>query len=411
MPAAPSPDRLDRRVVAVLLAACLISLLSFGVRSAFGLFTDPVSRSLGSSREVFAIAIALQNLAWGVAQPLAGVVADRHGARRVLLLGALLYAGGVAGMAMVSSPSGLYLTAGLMVGAGMGGASYITVLAALGRLMPESQRSWALGLGTAAGSLGQFVVVPTVQAVLGNVGWQGGAWALAAAAALIVPAALLITGDRRHADVRGAADEPGVAATLRAAAVHPSYILLVLGFFVCGFQLAFITTHFPPYLIDKGLGAQVASWAIAMVGLFNVAGAYLAGIWGGRTSKKNLLAAVYFGRAAVTAAFLLLPLSTGTVLAFGAAMGLLWLSTAPLTSGLVATFFGTRYMATLFGLVFFSHQVGSFLGVWLGGRLFALTGSYDAVWWMCVALALVAGLVNLPIRERPAHAFQRLSTA
>ncbi len=209
----------------------------------------------------------------------------------------------------------------------------------------------------------------------------------------------------------GSAPEAPLSAVLRTAARHPSYVLLVLGFFVCGFQLAFITTHFPPYLNDLGLGAQVASWAIALVGLFNVAGAYLAGVWGGRHSKKNLLAAVYFARAAVTALFLLVPVTTTTVLLFGAAMGLLWLSTAPLTSGLVATFFGTRHMATLFGLVFFSHQLGSFLGVWLGGALYERTGSYTAVWWMCAGLALLAGLVNLPIREQAAAPLRRLQAA
>jgi predicted MFS family arabinose efflux permease len=293
----------------------------------------------------------------------------------------------------------------------MGGASYITVLAALGRLVPEQQRSWALGLATAAGSLGQFVVVPSIQAIIGSFGWKAGAGALAVTAALILPAALFIRGDRRPALPAAAGPEAGLWQVLGSASRHPSYVLLVLGFFVCGFQLAFITTHFPPYLVDQGLGAQVASWAIAMVGLFNVAGAYLAGVWGGRHSKKNLLAAVYFGRAAVTALFLVAPVSTPSVLLFGAAMGLLWLSTAPLTSGLVATFFGTRHMATLFGLVFFSHQVGSFLGVWLGGALYEHTGSYAVVWWMCVALAVLAGLVNLPIRERPAPAFGRLSPA
>lgn len=390
-------ERLEPRLVAVLLAACLISLLSFGVRSAFGLFTDPVSRDLGQSRELYALAIAVQNLAWGLAQPLAGIVADRHGARRVLLGGAVLYAAGIAGLTVASTPLAVVLTAGVLVGAGMGGASYITVLAALGRAMPASRRSWALGLGTAAGSLGQFVVVPLAQAVIGAGGWRSGAWLMAAAVALILPAALLVRGDRPAAS---ADPGPGLAAVLSAAARHPSYVLLLLGFFVCGFQLAFITVHFPPYLADRGLSPQVASWAIAMVGLFNVAGAYLAGAWGTPGRQKPLLAGVYFARAAVIGAFLLAPLTPAVVLAFGAALGVLWLSTAPLTSGLVATFFGTRHMATLFGVVFLSHQLGSFLGVWLGGALYERTGSYDVVWWMCVALSIVAGLLHLPIRER-----------
>lgn len=402
----PSAPPLAPAVAIVVASACVIALLSFGVRSAFGLFTDPVAGSLGLTREGFAFAIAVQNIAWGLAQPLAGVVADRHGARRVLAGGALLYALGVAGMAWSGSALELTLTAGLLVGVGMGGASYITVLAALGRVVPEAHRSWALGLATAAGSLGQFVIVPLAQGVIGAAGWQAGAWALAAASALIFVFALPIKGDRGGSSAPGAGGPAlPLRAVLRAALRHPSYGLLVLGFFVCGFQLAFITTHFPPYLADRGIGASVASWAIALVGLFNVGGAYLAGVWGGRHSKKNLLAAVYFGRAAVTAVFLLLPVTATSVLLFGAAMGLLWLSTAPLTSGLVATFFGTRYMATLFGLVFLSHQVGSFLGVWLGGVLYERSGSYDVVWWACVALALLAGFVNLPIRERQAAGF------
>lgn len=405
-----SNANLTGMLVVTLLAACLISLLSFGVRSAFGLFTDPLTREFGISREVYAIAIAIQNIAWGVAQPLAGLIADRQGSRRVLLLGGALYVLGIAGLVFATTPTAIYLTAGLLTGIGMGGASYITVLAALGRAMPESHRSWALGLAAAAGSLGQFVIVPLTQAVIGAGGWRSGAWMLAGATALILLATFLVRGDRPAARLTG---ERGVSGreVLVTAMRHPSYILLMLGFFVCGFQLAFITTHLPAYLIDKALGANVASWAIGMVGLFNVPGAYLAGVWGGRYSKKNLLAGVYFGRAAAMLLFMLLPVSTMNVLLFGAAMGLLWLSTAPLTSGLVATFFGTRYMATLFGLVFFSHQIGSFLGVYLGGHLFAITGSYDIVWWCCIGLSVFAGLVNLPISEGQSQPFNRLTAA
>lgn len=404
------PQKLGGALVALLLATSLISLLSFGVRSAFGLFTDPLTRELGLSRETYAVAIAIQNICWGIAQPLAGMVADRHGARRVIVLGAVLYALGIAGLVFAQTPLQIHLTAGVLAGLGMGGASYITVLAALGRAMPDAHRSWALGVGTAAGSLGQFVVVPLTQAVIGLEGWRSGAWVMAGATLLILFAALLVRGDRPT--VRPAGERAvSVPQVLGTALRHPSYLLLVLGFFVCGFQLAFITVHFPPYLADRGLGAGVASWAIGMVGLFNVAGAYLAGVWGGRGSKKNLLAAVYFGRALVFLLFILVPLSTASVLLFGAGMGLLWLSTVPLTSGLVATFFGTRYMATLFGIVFFSHQVGSFLGVYLGGVLFERTGSYDAMWWACAALSLAAGLVNLPIRERASQPFSRLAAA
>ena len=398
---AQKTGRLGPALLVTLAAACLISLLSFGVRSAYGLFTDPLTRELGFSREVWSIAIALQNIAWGVAQPLAGLVADRQGARRVILAGAALYAAGIVGMVFATTPMQIYASAGLLAGLGMGGASYITVLAALGRAMPESHRSGALGIGTAAGSLGQSLI--------GASGWRSGAWLMAAAIGLVVLAALLVRGDKPAA-VAGASRTSGLQ-IVKTALTHPSYVLLVLGFFVCGFQLAFITTHFPAYLADKGLGGSLASWAIGMVGLFNVVGAYMAGVWGGRYSKKNLLSAVYFGRGLVTLLFVLAPLTPANVLLFGAGMGLLWLSTAPLTSGLVATFFGTRYMATLFGVVFFSHQVGSFLGVYLGGYLFEHTGSYDLVWWCCIALSVFAGLVNLPIRERASQPFSRLAAA
>lgn len=404
-------QRLRPGLLAVILAGCLVSLLSFGVRSAFGLFTDPVSQALGSTRGVYAVAIAIQNLCWGLAQPLAGAMADRFGARRVMMAGAVLYAVGILGMLHAATPMDLYVSAGVLTGLGMGGASYITALAALGRLVPETHRSWALGVSTAAGSLGQFVIVPLTQAVIGASGWQSGIWVLASAIGLVMVAALFIVGDRRPQEARAPRDGSSLRAVLGAAMGDRSYMLLVLGFFVCGFQLAFITTHFPPYLNDLGLGAKVASWCIALVGLFNVAGAYLAGVWGGRMSKKNLLAGVYFGRAVVTAAFLLLPVSTASALAFGAAMGLLWLSTAPLTSGLVATFFGTRHMGTLFGLVFLGHQLGSFLGVYLGGVLYERTGSYTVVWWLCVALATLAGLLNLPIREQPSRRAAGLARA
>lgn len=397
-------------LLATLLAACVVSLLSFGVRGAFGLFTEPLSRGLGLSRETYSLALALQNLAWGLAQPLAGYVADRWGARRVLLPGALLYALGIAGLSVAETPLQVCMSAGVLTGLGMAGASYITALAALGRAMPQSRRSWALGVGTASASLGQFVVVPLAQAGIGAWGWQAGALALAAAAALILPAALLVRGDRPAAP--GAAGAAvGMAEVMAAALRHPSYLLLIGGFFVCGFQLAFITAHFPAYLADRGLPAHLASWAIGLVGLFNVAGAYASGLWGARHSKKTLLAWIYFARAAVLVAFVALPPTPASVLLFGAAMGLLWLSTAPPTSALVAIFFGTRYMATLFGLVFLGHQLGSFLGVYLGGHFFAQTGSYSLVWWLCIVLSMAAGLLHLPIRERPSLRFSRLDPA
>ncbi|HYE41259.1 MAG TPA: MFS transporter [Ramlibacter sp.] len=406
MPTRPSPLR--GALLATLVAACAVSLLSFGVRAAFGLFTDPLTREFGVSREVYSTAIALQNLAWGVTQPFAGFLCDRFGARRIMFAGALLYAAGIVGLVFASTPLQICLTAGVLAGVGMGGASFSTALAALGRVMPDTHRSWALGVGTAAGSLGQFLVVPVTQAVIDTSGWRGGAWWMAGAIAMAMVAALFVK--EGPAPRGGTASIPALR-VLRSAFAERSYVLLVLGFFVCGFQLAFITTHFPAYLSDRGMSPSIAAWAVALVGLFNVVGAYLAGTWGGVHSKKRLLAAIYVARGLVTLLFVLAPISPATVLAFGAAMGLLWLSTVPLTSGLVATFFGTQFMAMLFGFVFLSHQLGSFLGVYLGGVLFARTGSYDIVWWLCIALSVFAATINLPIRERASLPFRALSAA
>ena len=406
MPTRPSPLR--GALLATLVAACAVSLLSFGVRAAFGLFTDPLTREFGVSREVYSTAIALQNLAWGLTQPFAGFLCDRFGARRIMFAGALLYAAGIVGLVFASTPLQICLTAGVLAGVGMGGASFSTALAALGRVMPDTHRSWALGVGTAAGSLGQFLVVPVTQAVIDTSGWRGGAWWMAGAIAMAMVAALFVK--EGPATGGGTASIPALR-VLRGAFAERSYVLLVLGFFVCGFQLAFITTHFPAYLSDRGMSPSIAAWAVALVGLFNVVGAYLAGTWGGVHSKKRLLAAIYVARGLVTLLFVLAPISPATVLAFGAAMGLLWLSTVPLTSGLVATFFGTQFMAMLFGFVFLSHQLGSFLGVYLGGVLFARTGSYDIVWWLCIALSVFAATINLPIRERASLPFRALSAA
>jgi MFS family permease len=403
-------SRLPAALLVTLVAASFISLLSFGVRAAFGLFTAPLPADVGISREAYSMAIAIQNLCWGATQPFAGLLTDRFGAKRVMLGGAALYATGIVGLLFASTPLEIWLTAGVLVGIGMGGASFSTALAALGRVMPDSHRSWALGIGTAAGSLGQFVVVPLVQAFIALGDWRTGGWFMAAAIASILVAALFVGSPQPAA---GAPVPKAVSAPrmLAAALAHRSYAYLVAGFFVCGFQLAFITTHFPAYLSDIGMGAATASWAVALIGLFNVVGAYLAGTWGGRYSKKNLLAWTYLARGAVIAAFLLLPVSPATVLAFGAAMGLLWLSTVPLTSGLVATFFGTRFMGTLFGVAFFSHQVGSFLGVYLGGVMYQRTGSYEPVWWLSIGLSLFAAAINLPIREDGSARFQRLVAA
>ncbi len=395
-------DALSPRLALLIAAGCLIGLFSFGTRAAFGIFTEPLSAAQGWSREVFALAMAIQNLMWGIGQPLAGALADRFGPARVLAGGGALFALGVALTPAATEPLWLHLSAGLLVGLGMGGASYITVMAAFARCVPERRRSWALGIGAAAGSLGQFLVVPLGQAYVALFGWQTALLLLAAMVALIPLLATPFAGASAAPAATGTAE--GLGAAVRRALAHRSYVLLAAGFFVCGFQLAFVTIHLPPYLTDRGLSPTVAAWTIGMIGLFNIAGAYGAGIIGGRRSKKLLLALIYLGRAAAIAAFVTLPPSPATALLFGAAMGLLWLATVAPTSGLVAVMFGPRYMATLFGLVFLSHQIGSFLGVWLGGVLYERTGSYDVVWWLSVVLSVAAAILHLPIAERAAPA-------
>ncbi|WP_420348969.1 MFS transporter [Pelagibius sp.] len=385
-----------RTTLFVIAAGCLLALLSFGLRSSFGLFLDPMSSEFGWGREVFAIAIALQNLLWGLSQPVAGAFADRYGSGRVLTIGALIYAAGLFIMADASTPGMLTLSAGVLVGLGVAGASFAIVLAAFTRRVSPEKRSWALGIGTAAGSAGQFFVVPLGQSFISAYGWSMALTIFGFMALLMVPCAAALTG---RPDTRQEAKQ-SIRAALGEAFAHPSYNYLTAGFFVCGFHVAFIQTHLPAYITDMGLQAGLAAWALALVGGGNIIGAYTSGVLGGRFSKKYLLSALYFARAIVIALFILLPISEASVLAFSLAIGLLWLSTVPLTSGLVAQFFGTQHMAMLFGIVFFSHQVGAFLGVWMGGYLFDETGSYDVVWWISVALGLLAAAIHWPIREQ-----------
>ena len=376
-------------------AGCLIALLSFGVRAGFGLFLAPMSADLGWGREVFALSIAIQNLLWGLGQPFAGALADRHGCGRVLGVGGILYGAGLVLMAYASTPLAMHLSAGVLIGVGLSGASFSIVLAAFGRMVDDRNRSWALGLGTAAGSLGQFLMVPLGQAFLSAYGWQVALLLLGACAFLVVPLSTVLAG----APATESGPHQTFGEALREAGGHRGYLLLTSGFFVCGFHVAFIQVHLPPYLTDIGLAPSLGAWAIATVGLFNVAGAYLSGVLGGRYSKKYLLSGIYLARAAVIALFVTLPASPASVMLFSAAMGLLWLSTVPLTSGLVAQIFGTRYMAMLFGIVFLSHQIGAFIGVWLGGRLYDQTGSYDVVWWTSVVLGVVASALHWPIDD------------
>ncbi|MFP6748330.1 MAG: MFS transporter [Alphaproteobacteria bacterium] len=390
---------LRRNLWFIVAMGSLISLLGFGVRANFGLFLAPMSADLGWGREVFALAMAIQNLVWGVGLPIAGMLADRFGTARVLAIGGLFYAVGIYGMAQASSPMMFHVTGGLLVGIGLSGASFALVLAALGRMVPERHRTLALGLGTAAGSMGQFLLVPLGQAFISAYGWSTALVLLALIVALVIPLSAAMRGDAPEAPDT---QKQSMGQALTEARRHSGYLYLSAGFFVCGFHIAFIGTHLPAFITDQGLAAGIGAQALAILGLFNIFGAILAGVLGNRYQKKNLLSLIYLFRAIAITLFILLPMNQMTVLAFSAAIGLTWLSTVPLTSGIVAQVFGPRYMATLFGFVFLSHQIGSFLGVWLGGKLYDQFGSYDAVWWLAVALGLFAALVHLPIDERPA---------
>jgi MFS family permease len=397
-----SPSFGWRTPVVIVACGCLMAILTFGPRSTFGFFLQPLSTDLGVGRDVFAFAVAIQNLLWGAAQPFAGAIADRYGTLRSLWVGAILYAAGLVLMAYSTTPGMLTLSAGVLIGFGLAGASFTIVLAAFGKLLPESKRSFAFGAGTAAGSFGQFLFSPLAVALIGSVGWHTTLMIFALMVLICLPLALAVATPAQETSAFASAMRPqSFREALGEAFGHQSYILLVLGFFTCGFHVAFITTHLPPYLVDKGLDAKWGGWVIAFIGLFNIIGSIAAGILGSKVPKRYLLCAIYFMRTAAIVLFMLFPVTPLSALLFAAAMGIAWLSTVPLTSGLVALMFGVRYMATLFGFVFFSHQVGAFVGVWLGGVLYERTGSYDVVWWLGAALGIFAGLVNLPIRERP----------
>ena len=385
----------------VILCGCLIGLLSFGPRSVLGMFLMPISLENGWTRDVLSLTIAVQNLMWGIGQPFAGAIADRFGTVKVFWAGTLMYAAGLAVMALPLPPLAMHVLSGTLVGLGLAGVSFNLVLACFTKLLPEAKRPMALGLGTAASSFGQFVFAPLTPLLIDMFGWQGALLAFSAVVGLIIPLALALATDPKAGIGAGTGEEQSVAATMKTAFGHRSYIYLVLGFFTCGFQLAFITTHYPPYLADLKMPAWVAGLALALIGLFNIVGSLTAGWLSGRMSKRWLLVWIYFARGAAVLMLLLLPPSPALALGFAALMGLLWLSTVPPTSGLVALMFGTRYMAMLYGFVFFSHQVGGFLGVWLGGVLYERTGSYDIVWWLSVLFCVGSALVNIPIKEEP----------
>jgi len=388
--------------IVILICGCLVGTIGFGPRAALGLFLTPMSSAYGWGREIFALALAIQVIVWGIAQPLAGAVADRFGSMRVLSGGALLYCAGLALMAYSTTPGMLNLSAGLMTGLGIAGSSFTLVIAAFSKLMPPHMRSLAFGAGTAAGSFGQFLFSPLAVGLIDFIGWQHALVALGLITLFVIPLSAAVNTPPLHSQAKhDAASQQSLRHALIEAFGHRSYILLVLGFFTCGFQLLFITVHLPAYLVDRGLSVDAGAWTLGVIGLFNIIGSILSGWLGDRMPKRYLLSIIYTLRSIAVTAFVMLPVTTVSAIVFGAVMGLLWLSTVPPTSGLVALMFGTRWMATLFGFAFFSHQVGGFLGVWLGGVLYENTGSYNVVWWLSVALGIVSAIINLPIIERP----------
>jgi len=392
-----------RTPLIVFLTACLLLFISFGTRAGFGLYLQPVSSDLGWGREVFALAIAIQNLMVGFAQPFASAIADRFGTGRMIIAGGLCYAGGLTLMAHASDPADAYLGLGVLTGLGLSGTSFAIVFGAIGRVVSEEKRSLALGVGGSIGSIGQFAMVPMGQAFLAAYGWSTVLMILAVVMLITLPIAGVLKG--RPAD-HGSTQS--LREALHEAGSHKGYRLLICGFFVCGFHVAYIGTHLPAFVVDQGLTPQVGAWALGLVGLFNIVGSTAAGFLGGKINKPYLLSGLYFGRAILFSAFLITPVTDTSVLLFGAIMGLMWLSTVPVTSALVAQIFGPRYMGTLFGVVFFSHQMGAFLGAWLGGYIFDLTGSYDIVWWIAAGLGVMSGLIHLPINATP---LRRLSAA
>ncbi len=378
---------------------CAIAVLGFGARSIFGLFLEPMTAARGWGRETFALALAIQNLAWGASLPVAGALSDRFGPSRVLAAGAVVYALGIRGMAYTENAALLQITAGVLVGVGVAFTAFTIALAAMAKVVGPERRSLTLGLGTAAGSFGQVVFSPLGQGLIDAYGWQTALLSLSAPVLVIAPLALLLPG----ASTRSGAAEPeqSLAEAVREAFGHRGFGLLTAGFFVCGFHVAFITVHFPAYVRDLGLPASAGAGAIAVIGLFNILGSLGAGAAGQRWSRKCGLSSIYALRAVAITALMLAPKTTTVIYLFSAAMGVLWLSTVPLTTGIVGRIFGLRYLTTLFGFVFLSHQLGSFLGVWLGGRLYDATGSYDGIWWAGVVLGLAAALIHLPIDDRP----------
>jgi predicted MFS family arabinose efflux permease len=385
-------------ITQLLFCGAFIVTLSMGIRHGFGLWLQPVTQERGWSRETFAFAIAIQNLVWGFSGIFAGMLADRFGAFKVILVGSLLYAAGLWGMAHADTPLLFSLSSGVLIGMAQAGTTYAVIYGVIGRNVSAERRSWAMGVAAAAGSFGQFLMVPTEGFLISYFGWQQALVLLGVAAIMMIPLAWGLREPGFLGSAQARRDQT-ILQALKEAFKYPSFQLLMAGYFVCGFQVVFIGVHMPSYLKDKGLSPQVASYALALIGLFNVLGTYAAGVLGQRMPKKNILSFIYLARAVAISVFLLVPLSPASVYAFASVMGVLWLSTVPPTNAAVAQIFGVAHLSMLSGFVFFSHQIGSFMGVWLGGYLYDRTGSYDVVWYIAIALGVFAALVNMPVKE------------
>ena len=385
----------------IIICGSLIAMISFGPRSSLGFFLNPMSQTNHWGRDVFAMALAIQNLLWGVGQPFAGAIADKYGTNLVLAFGAVLYAAGIGLMGYSTTPGSLDLTAGVLIGFGLSASSFTIVIGGFGKLLPEEWRSIAFGVGTGAGSFGQFLFSPLGVGLMDAYGWQTALLIFSGILLLILPLSMALATPRRAPGAPAPLATQSAKQALTEAFGHRSYVLLVTGFFTCGFQLAFVTVHLPSYLIDRGISAQVGGWTLAVIGLFNIVGSMTSGFLGSRMPKRYILSIIYAARAASIVVFIMMPPSTVGTLIFGAVTGLLWLSTVPPTSGLVAVMFGTRWLTMLFGFAFFSHQVGGFLGVLLGGFAFEYFGSYNPVWWLSVFFGVLSALINLPIVEKP----------
>jgi MFS family permease len=390
-----------RLPIIIVLCGCTISVLTFGPRSSLGFFMTPLSQANGWGRDVFALSLAVQNLLWGLGQPFAGAIADKFGAPRVLSVGAVLYALGLYFTSTADTPALLHASAGVLIGFGLSCCAVPMVIGAVGKLLPEDWRYVAFGAITAAGSFGQFLFSPLAVQLMDVYGWQNTLATFAAMLLLVLPLSLALIPPKRPAGAEAARQPQPLKQALAEAFGHRSYVLLVLGFFTCGFQLAFVTAHLPSYLVDRGLSVEIGGWTMAIIGLFNIAGSLGSGWLATFMPKRFILSFIYFARALSIVVFITLPASPAATLIFGAVSGLLWLSTVPPTSGLVALMFGTRWLTMLFGFAFFSHQVGGFLGVWLGGLVFESTGSYNAIWWLSVLFGVLSAIINLPIVEKP----------